>query len=41
MLRDYMHLKSERLLVYALAAIPALLALALALVLIPDIVYRK
>lgn len=39
-LRDYMHLRSERMLVYAIAFVPVILALGLALVLIPDIVYR-
>lgn len=38
--RDYMHLKSERMLVYAIAFVPLILAIGLALVLIPDIVYR-
>lgn len=40
-LRDYMHLKSEQLLIYAIAFIPVLLAIGLALVLIPDIVFRR
>jgi len=39
--RDYMHLKSERLLIYVIAALPLILALGLALVLIPDIVYHR
>ena len=40
-LRDYMHLKGEKLLIYAIALTPLLLAIALALVLIPDIVFRR
>ncbi len=39
-LRDYMHLKGEKMLIYAIALTPLLLAIALALVLIPDIVLR-
>jgi len=40
-LRDYMHLKGEKMLIYAIALTPLLLAIALALVLIPDIVFRR
>ena len=40
-LRDYMHLKGEKLLIYAIALMRLLLAIALALVLIPDIVFRR
>lgn len=37
---NYMHLKSENWLIYALAIIPVLLVVAMILVLFPDIVYR-
>lgn len=40
-LRDYMHLKGEKALIYAIVFIPVMLAIALALVLIPDIVFRR
>lgn len=40
-LRDYMHLKGEKALIYAIAFIPVILAIAMALVLIPDIVFRR
>jgi caa(3)-type oxidase subunit IV len=40
-LRDYMHLKSEKALIYAIAFIPVVLAIAMALVLIPDIVFKR
>ncbi len=40
-LRDYMHLRREKFLIYAIALTPLLLAIALALVLIPDIVFRR
>lgn len=40
-LRDYMHLKGEKMLIYAIVFTPLLLAAALALVLIPDIVFRR
>jgi caa(3)-type oxidase subunit IV len=40
-IRDYMHLKSENILIYAIVAVPVILALGLALVLIPDIVFRR
>ena len=39
-LRNYMHLKHEHLLIYLIVAIPALFVLGMALSLIPDIVYR-
>jgi len=39
-IRDYMHLKGEKLMIYAIALTPLLLAIALALVLIPDIVFH-
>jgi caa(3)-type oxidase subunit IV len=37
---NYMHLKSENWLIYALAIVPVLLVIAMTLVLIPDIVHR-
>ena len=40
-LRDYMHLRGEKILIYAIALTPLLLAIGLALVLIPDIVFRR
>jgi cytochrome c oxidase subunit IV len=40
-LRDYMHLRGEKAIIYAIAFIPIVLAIALALVLIPDIVFRR
>jgi len=39
-LRNYMHLKHEHLMIYLLVLIPAALFLGMALTLIPDIVYR-
>jgi len=39
-LRNYMHLKHEHLLIYLLVLTPALLFLGMAITLIPDIVYR-
>ncbi len=39
-LRNYMHLKHEHLLIYLIVAIPALFVLGLTLSLIPDLVYR-
>lgn len=39
-LRNYMHLKHEHLLIYLIVAIPALFLLGMTLSLIPDIVYR-
>jgi cytochrome c oxidase subunit IV len=40
-LRDYMHLTGEKLLIYAIVLTPLLLAIAMALVLIPDIVFHR
>lgn len=40
-LRDYMHLKAEPRIIYLIAFVPILLAIAMALVLIPDLVYNK
>lgn len=37
---NYMHLKSENWLIYALAVVPVLLVAAMIVVLFPDIVYR-
>ena len=37
---NYMHLKSENWLIYALAIVPVLLVVAMTLVLFPDIVFR-
>lgn len=39
-LRNYMHLKHEHLLLYLTVLVPLLLFLGMALTLIPDIVYR-
>jgi len=39
-LRNYMHLKHEHFLIYLIVAIPALFVVAMAIALIPDIVYR-
>lgn len=39
--RNYMHLKSEHLLLYALAAVPVLLFIGLILALLPDIVLSR
>jgi caa(3)-type oxidase subunit IV len=39
-LRNYMHLKHEHLLIYIIVLVPALFLLGFALALIPDIVYR-
>jgi caa(3)-type oxidase subunit IV len=39
--RHYMHLKSETLLIYAIAGIPVLLLLGMALALVPDIVFNR
>jgi cytochrome c oxidase subunit IV len=39
-LRNYMHLKHEHLLLYLTVLIPVLLFLGMALTLIPDLVYR-
>jgi cytochrome c oxidase subunit IV len=38
--RHYMHLKSETVLVLAIAGIPVLLLIGLALTLVPDIVFK-
>jgi len=40
-LRHYMHLRSEGLLVYAIAAIPVLLVIGMTLSLVPDIVFNR
>jgi cytochrome c oxidase subunit IV len=39
-MRDYMHLKAETLIIHAIALIPILLFIGLALTLIPDIALR-
>jgi caa(3)-type oxidase subunit IV len=39
--RHYMHLKSETVLIYAIAGIPVLLLLGFMLALVPDIVFRR
>lgn len=39
--RHYMHLKSETLLIYAIAGIPLLLLLGLTLALVPDVVFNR
>lgn len=39
-LRNYMHLKHENLLIYVIVLVPALFMLGLAIALIPDIVFR-
>ena len=39
-LRNYMHLKGEHFLIYAIVAVPALFLLGFAIALIPDIVFR-
>jgi caa(3)-type oxidase subunit IV len=39
-LRHYMHLKHEHLLIYLIIGTPALLFLGMAIALVPDIVYR-
>jgi len=38
--RNYMHLKAEHLMIYLIAAIPVLLILILAITLLPDIAFR-
>ncbi|MGB4782086.1 cytochrome C oxidase subunit IV family protein [Candidatus Methylomirabilis sp.] len=38
---NYMHLKSENWLIYALAIVPVLLVVAMTLVLFPDIVFHR
>ena len=40
-MRDYMHLKAESLIIHAIAIIPILLFIALALTLIPDIALHR
>ena len=39
-LRHYMHVRHQPLMVYALLAVPLLLAVALTIVLLPDIAFR-
>jgi caa(3)-type oxidase subunit IV len=39
--RHYMHLRAEHLLIYAIAGIPVLLCLALALSLVPDMIWSR
>jgi caa(3)-type oxidase subunit IV len=39
--RHYMHLKSETVLIYAIAGIPLLLLIGMVLALVPDIVFRR
>jgi hypothetical protein len=39
-LRNYMHLKHEHLLIYIIVAVPALFLLGFAVALIPDLVFR-
>jgi caa(3)-type oxidase subunit IV len=39
--RHYMHLRTESLLIYAIAGIPVLLLLGMTLALVPDIVFNK
>jgi caa(3)-type oxidase subunit IV len=38
--RHYMHLRTEALLIYAIAGIPVLLLLGMTLALVPDIIFR-
>ena len=38
--RHYMHLRTEDLLIYAIAGIPVLLLLGMTLALVPDIIFR-
>ena len=38
--RHYMHLRTENLLIYAIAGIPVLLLLGMMLALVPDIIFR-
>ena len=40
-IRHYMHVRAQPLMVYALLAVPALLAIALTLILLPDIAFRR
>lgn len=39
-IRNYMHLKAEHLMIYLIAAIPVLLILIMAITLLPDIAFR-
>ncbi len=39
--RHYMHLRSESLLIYAIAGIPVVLLIGMVLALVPDIVFNK
>jgi len=39
--RHYMHLRTEGLLIYAIAGVPVLLLLGLTLALVPDIIFRR
>jgi caa(3)-type oxidase subunit IV len=39
--RHYMHLRSETLLIYAIAGIPVLLLIGLVLALVPDVVFNR
>jgi caa(3)-type oxidase subunit IV len=39
--RHYMHLRTEGLLIYAIAAIPVLLLVGMMVALVPDIVFRR
>jgi caa(3)-type oxidase subunit IV len=39
--RHYMHLRSETVLIYAIAGIPVLLLVGFMLALVPDIVFRR
>jgi caa(3)-type oxidase subunit IV len=39
--RHYMHLKSETLLIYAIAGVPVILLVGRALALVPDIVFNR
>jgi len=39
--RHYMHLRSESLLIYAIAGLPVLLLIGLTIALVPDIVFRR
>jgi caa(3)-type oxidase subunit IV len=39
--RHYMHLRTESLLIYAIAGVPVLLLLGLTLALVPDIIFRR
>jgi caa(3)-type oxidase subunit IV len=39
--RHYMHLRSETLLIYAIAGLPVLLLIGLILALVPDVVFNR